>query len=153
MNNTYTQLNVQSVFAVKGRENILTANFRPRLFEYITGILREINQFPLAVNGYKNHVHIFFELHPTTNLSDVLRVVKANSSKWINSNHFVKGRFEWQPGYGGFTYSRSQRDRVIQYIMNQEIHHKGQTFREEYLEMLRKFEMEYDERYIFEFYD
>jgi putative transposase len=145
--NTYTQFNVM------GRENILTSNFRPQLFEYITGILRNINQFPLAVNGYKNHVHIFFELHPTTNVSDVIEIVKANSSKWINSNHFVKGHFEWQRGYSGFTYSRSQRDRVIQYIMNQESHNKSQTFREEYMEMLKNSEMEYDERYIFEFYD
>jgi REP element-mobilizing transposase RayT len=153
MANTYTQFNVQTIFAVKGRENILTSNFRPQLFEYITGILRNINQFPLAVNGYKNHVQIFFEPHPTTNLSDVMEIVKANSSKWINENHFVKGHFEWQRGFSGFTYSRSQRDRVIQYIMNQENHHKTQTFREEYLEMLRNSEMEYDERYIFEFYD
>lgn len=153
MANTYTQLNVQTVFAVNGRDNILTSNFRPRLFEYIAGILRNTKQYPLAVNGFKNHVHIFFELHPTTPLCDVLEIVKANSSKWINSNHFVKGRFEWQRGYSGFTYSRSQRDHVIQYIMDQENHHQIQTFREEYLEMLRKFEMEYDERYIFEFYD
>ena len=153
MANTYTQFNVQTIFAVKGRENILTSHFRPQLFEYITGILRNINQFPLAVNGYKNHVHIFFEMHPTTNVSDVMEIVKANSSKWINSNHFVKGHFEWQRGYNGFTYSRSQRDRVIQYIMNQENHHKSQTFREEYMEMLKNSEMEYDERYIFEFYD
>ena len=127
--------------------------FKPQLFEYMTGILRNINQYPLAVNGYKNHVHIFFEMHPTKNLSDVLEIVKANSSKWINSNHFVKGRFEWQRGFSGFTYSRSQRDHVIQYIMNQENHHKEQTFREEYMEMLRKSGMEYDEKYIFEFYE
>jgi len=153
MANTYTQLNVQAIFAVKGRKNILTSTFRPQLFEYITGILRKINQYPLAVNGYKNHVHIFFELHPTTNVSDVLEIVKANSSKWINLNHFVKGQFEWQRGYSAFTYSRSQRDRVIKYIMNQENHHKEQTFREEYMEMLKNSEMEYDEKYIFEFYD
>jgi len=153
MANTYTQLNVQTVFAVKGRDNILMSIFKPQLFEYMTGILRNINQYPLAVNGYKNHVHIFFEMHPTKNLSDVLEIVKANSSKWINSNHFVKGRFEWQRGFSGFTYSRSQRDHVIQYIMNQENHHKEQTFREEYMEMLRKSGMEYDEKYIFEFYE
>ena len=153
MSNTYNQLNVQTVFAVKGRDNILTSTFRPQLFEYMTGILRNINQYPLAVNGYKNHVHIFFEMHPTTNLSDVLEIVKANSSKWINSKHFVNGRFEWQRGYSGFTYSRGQRNRVIQYIMNQENHHKEQTFREEYMEMLRKSEMKYDEKYIFEFYE
>lgn len=142
MANTYTQLNVQAIFAVKGRKNILNSTFRPQLFEYITGILRNINQFPLAVNGYKNHVQIFFELHPTTNMSDVLEIVKANSSKYINLNHFIIGPFEWQRGYSAFTYSRSQRDRVIKYIMNQENHHKEQTFKEEYMEMLRNSEME-----------
>jgi len=153
MANTYTQLNVQTVFAVKGRENILSSNFRNQLFEYITGILRNTKQYPFAINGHKDHVHVFFELNPDTSLSNVLETVKSNSSKWINSNHFVMGRFEWQRGYSGITYSRSQRNSVIKYIMNQEIHHKTQTFREEYLEILRKSEMEYDERYIFEFYD
>ncbi len=153
MANTYTQLNVQTVFAVKGRDNILTSNFRNQLFEYIAGILRNSKQYPLAINGYKDHVHVFFELNPDTSLANVLEAVKSNSSKWINSNHGVKGRFEWQRGYSGFTYSKSQRNNVIQYIMNQENHHKAQTFREEYMEILRKFEMEYDERYIFEFYE
>ena len=153
MANTYTQLNVQTVFAVKGRENILNSHFRTQLFEYITDILRNNKQFPLAINGYKDHVHIFFELNPDSSLSNVLELVKSNSSKWFNSNRLVMGRFEWQRGYSGFTYSRSQRNNVIQYILNQENHHKSQTFREEYLEILRKFEMEYDERYIFEFYD
>lgn len=153
MANTYTQLNVQTVFAVKGRENILSLNFRNQLFEYIAGILRNSKQYPLSINGYKDHVHVFFELNPDTSLSDVLELVKSNSSKWINSNRFVPGRFEWQRGYSGFTYSKSQRNSVIQYIMNQDNHHKTRTFREEYFEILRKFEMEVDERYIFEFYD
>ena len=153
MANTYTLLNVQAVFAVKGHENILASNFRKQLFEYISGILKGINQFPLAVNGYKDHVHIFFEINPATSLSDVMEKVKANSSKWINENKFVPGKFEWQRGYGAFTYSRSQRNNVIQYITNQEKHHRRKSFREEYLEMLHKFEIEYDDRYIFEFYE
>ena len=95
MANTYTQLNVQTVFAVKGRDNILTSNFRNQLFEYIAGILRNSKQYPLAISGYKDHVHIFFELNPDTSLSHVLEVVKSNSSKWINSNHFIIGHFEW----------------------------------------------------------
>ena len=153
MANTYTQLNVQTVFAVKGRDNFITSNFRDELFGYISGILKNIKQYPLAVNGYNDHVHIFFELNPSSSVSDVLEIVKANSSKWINTNKFVKGHFEWQRGYGGFTYSRSQRNDVIQYIMHQEKHHATKPFREEYLEMLKKFEIEYDERYIFEFYE
>jgi len=153
MANTYTQLNVQVVFAVKGRENFLLSRFKKELFEYISGILKGISQFPLAINGNKDHVHIFFEMNPTSSLSDVMEKVKANSSKWINSNKFVPGKFEWQRGYGGFTYSKSQRNDVIQYIMNQEKHHASKSFKEEYLEMLKKFEMEFDERYIFEFYE
>ncbi len=153
MANTYTQLNVQTVFAVKGRDNILSSNFRKELFKYISGIIKGLGQFPLAVNGHKDHVHIFFEMNPITSLSDIMEKVKANSSKWINENRFVQGKFEWQRGYGGFTYSRSQRNDVIQYIMNQEKHHGSKSFKEEYLEMLKKFEIEYDDRYIFEFYE
>jgi putative transposase len=153
MANTYTQLNIHVVFAVKGWENILTSNFRTTLFEYIAGILRNKKQYPLAVNGYKDHVHLFFELNPVSSLSDVMEVVKANSSKWINENRFVKGKFEWQRGYGGFTYSRSQRNSVIQYLMDQENHHKSKTFKEEYLEMLVNNDIKYDDRYIFDFYE
>jgi putative transposase len=153
MANTYTQMNVQAVFAVKGRENYLLTNFRATVFRYISGILKDIGQYPLAVNGVHNHVHIFFELNPSTSLADVMEKVKANSSKWINGNKFEKGKFEWQRGYGGFTYSRSQRNDVIQYIINQENHHRQTTFKEEYLEMLRKFEIDFDDRYIFDFYD
>lgn len=153
MANTYTQMNVQAVFAVKGRQNFLHENFRKKLFEYISGILKGINQFPLAVNGDSDHVHIFFELNPSTSVSDVMEKVKANSSKWINENHFIPGKFEWQRGYGAFSYSRNQRDNVIKYIVNQELHHQKQSFREEYLEILQKFEIEYDERYMFEYYE
>lgn len=153
MANTYTQMNVQAVFTVKGRENFLLSSFRERLFEYIYGILKGIDQFPLAVNGYKDHVHLFFELNPSSSVSDIMEKVKANSSKWINEKHLVPGKFEWQRGYGAFTYSKSQRDNVIKYIINQEKHHQQKPFKEEYLEMLQKFEIEYDGRYIFEFYE
>ena len=153
MANTYTQLNTQVVFAVKGRENILPAGFRPELFKYISGILTNTNQFSLAVNGYKDHVHMFFEMSPTKSLSDIVRIVKANSSKWINENRLIPGKFSWQEGYGGFTYSRSQRDEVIKYIMKQEEHHHQKTFREEYLSILKTFEINFNESYIFEFYE
>ena len=154
MANTYTQLNVHSVFAVKGRENVLNEKFSNRLFEYISGILINLNQYSLAVGGHKNHVHIFFELNPTTcSVSDIMEKVKANSSKWINENKFVLGHFEWQRGYGGFSYSRSQRDGVIRYIMSQEKHHKNLTFREEYMKMLADFEIKFEIQYLFEFYE
>ncbi len=153
MANTYTQINIHAVFSVKGRENLLTKNFRTDLFKYIAGILNNSKQYSLAVNGYLDHVHVFFELHPTTPVADVLEIVKANSSKWINKNKFVKGKFAWQSGYGAFSYSRSQRNDVIQYIKNQEDHHKKHTFREEYLDLLNKFEIPFKNEYVFEFYE
>lgn len=153
MANTYTQLNIQAVFTIKGRENFLLTNFQTELFEYISGILRNIGQYPLAVNGTHNHVHIFFELNPSNSIAEILEKVKANSSRWINEKQFVPGKFEWQRGYGGFSYSHSQRNHVIRYIINQKKHHLHKTFKEEYLELLKNFEIEYDENYIFEFYD
>jgi putative transposase len=153
MANTYTQLNMHVVFSVKGRENILPAKIRPEIFKYISGILTNNNQYSLAVNGYKDHVHIFFEMQPTITLSDIVRIVKSNSSKWINENKMMPGNFSWQAGYGGFSYSRSQRNNVIQYIIKQEEHHKKKTFREEYLELLKTFEINFDEQYVFEFYE
>jgi len=153
MANTYTQINIHSIFSIKGRENIITQNFREDLFKYISGILNQNKQYSLAVNGYKDHVHVLFELHPTKALADIIRIIKTNSSKWINENKLVKGKFAWQEGYGAFSYSRSQRDDVIKYIMNQEKHHRRRTFREEYFDLLEKFQMEFDDHYVFEFYD
>lgn len=117
------------------------------------GILINLKQFPLAIGGFKNHVHLFFEQHPTTALSDIVEKVKANSSKWINDRNMVMGHYEWQRGYGGFSYSRRQRNGVIRYIMNQEDHHKEKTFREEYFTMLKKFEIDFNDQYLFEFYE
>ena len=153
MANTYTQLNVHGVFSVLNRENFLLDNFRPELFKYISGILKNSNQFPLAVNGYRDHVHVFFELHPTNSVSEIMQLVKANSSKWINEKKFLPGKFKWQSGFGAFTYSRSQRDNVINYIVNQEQHHAKQSFKDEYLDLLRKFEIDYKDAYLFDFYD
>jgi len=153
MANTYTQINIHAVFSVKGRENIITRNFRDRLHEYIAGIINNKKNYSLAVNGYKDHVHAFFELKPSLALSDVIRDIKANSTNWINENQFVLGHFSWQEGYGAFSYSRSQRDKVIRYIMEQEKHHASKTFSEEYLELLRKFDIPFEDNYVFEFYD
>lgn len=153
MANTYSQLNIHTIFSVKSRENAITSRYRDELYRYIKGILNNNQQYSLAVNGASDHVHIFFEMRPTASLSDIIRIAKCNSSKWINENKFVHGRFAWQEGYGAFSYSRSQRNHVIQYIMNQEKHHRKKTFREEYLELLRKYEIDFDDRYVFEFYD
>ena len=153
MANTYTQINIHAVFSVKGRENIITNHFRNRLHEYISGIINNTNNFSLAVNGYKDHVHVFFELNPALALSEVIRDIKANSSGWINKNRFVLGHFNWQEGYGAFSYSKSQRDEVINYIMTQEEHHRHRSFKEEYLNLLKKFEIPFKDHYVFEFYE
>lgn len=153
MANTYSQVSVHCVFAVKGRENVITKNFRDRLHSYISGILDNDGIYSLAVGGWLDHVHVFFDLPMTKSISEIMASIKASSSKWINDGRLVKGKFEWQSGYGAFSYSRSQRDPVIRYVMNQEEHHAKKTFREEYLELLKKFEIPYDEKFVFEFYD
>lgn len=153
MANTYSQVSVHCVFAVKGRENVITKDYRDRLHSYMSGILKNDNAYPLAVGGWLDHVHVFFELPMTSTIADIIQRVKSTSSKWINENHLVKGRFRWQEGYGAFSYSHSQRDTVIQYIINQELHHGSKTFREEYMDLLRKFEIAFEDKYVFEFYD
>jgi putative transposase len=153
MANTYSQINIHCVFSVRGRQNFITNNFRDELHRYMSGILKDDGAYSLAVNGWKDHVHAFFELPVTMAVKDQLRMLKASSSKWINDRKFLKGNFSWQEGYGAFSYSKSQRDTVIKYIMNQEDHHKQVTFREEYLGLLKKYQIPFDPRYLFEFYD
>jgi putative transposase len=151
--NTYSQLNIHCFFAVKGRENLITSNFCDDLHRYMAGVLKNDGSYPLAVNGWKDHVHVFFELPVTLSVSKQMQMLKSTSSKWINDNQFVKGKFAWQEGYGAFSYSHSQRDDVIKYIINQELHHKNKTFKEEYLELLKKFNIDFDGKYVFEFFE
>ncbi len=153
MPNTYSQINIHAVFAVKNRDNVLHQSFRERLFEYIYGTIKSKNQYPIVVGGYVDHIHIFFELNPDYKISDILRIVKANSSKWINDNNLLKSKFSWQTGYGAFSYSRSQRDSVIQYIVNQKEHHTKKTFRQEYKEFLDHFNVKYEDKYLFDYFD
>jgi REP element-mobilizing transposase RayT len=153
MPNTYSQITIHGVFAVKHRENLIIQPLRDDVHRYISGILNGINCKPFAVNGWLDHVHILFALPVTKSISDVMEVVKSNSSKWINEADFLKGKFQWQGGYGAFSISKSHRDRVIKYIMNQEEHHKRITFREEYERLLDLYEIEWDKRYVFEYYD
>lgn len=124
MANTYTQVNLHCVFAVKGRQNLLASSFRNELFSYMSAVLKSHNAYPLAVGGWTDHVHVFFEMPTDKTISDLMRDVKAISSKWINENNLVTGRFQWQSGYGAFSYAKSQRDNVIRYIMRQEEHHQ-----------------------------
>ena len=153
MANTYTQITIHSVFVVKGRENFITKDWRDHLHQYISGIITNKGAKSLAVGGWKDHVHILFGMPVTTCISDFMSAVKASSSSWINDQHYLKGKFQWQAGYGAFSFAKSQRDIVIKYITNQEEHHRTKTFKEEYIKMLNDFDVAYEEKYLFEFYD
>jgi putative transposase len=151
--NTYTQLYTQIIFAVKGRENLVRNTFKDELYKYIAGIIRNDKQKLLAINGMPDHVHIFIGMNPDISVSVLTNHIKSNSSKFINTHTWLKGKFNWQEGFGAFSYSRSQIDRVVKYIINQEIHHKKKTFKEEYIEILKKFCIEYNEKYLFDWID
>jgi putative transposase len=147
--NTYTQIHIQFVFAVKFRNSQIQSEWKDELFKYITGVVKNNKHQLLSINGMPDHLHILIGLRPTQSISDLMQDVKGNSSKWINNRKLTKTKFEWQEGYGAFSYGKSQLNRVKLYIQNQELHHKKKTFKEEYIEFLEKFEVEYDEKYIF----
>ena len=150
MANTYHQIYIQTVFAVKYRNAIIDNAWKQELFGVIGNLINETDCKTLIVNGVHDHVHCFIGLKPSISVSDLMKTVKSKSSKWVNDHHKTKTHFVWQEGYGAFSYGRSQIDDVYQYILTQEEHHKKQTFREEYLNFLNKFEVPYEERYIFE---
>jgi putative transposase len=149
MPNTYTQIHIQCVFAVKFRQSTIQSSWKERLHQYITGILQNQGHKMIAINSMPDHVHIFFGFRPNQSLSDLMRVLKSDSSEWINKQQFLPSLFRWQEGYGAFSYSRSQISNVVNYIENQEEHHRNKTFLEEYKQFLEQFEIEFDERYIF----
>ena len=153
MPNTYTQIYIQIVFAVQGRQSLVSESWRERLEKYICGIISNNKSKPLAIYCNPDHTHVLIGLHPGFSISDMARDIKANSSKWINENRLVVGKFNWQEGYGAFSYAKSQIDVVVKYILNQPEHHKKRGFREEYLSMLQKAEIEYEEKYLFEWYE
>ena len=152
MANTYSQIHVQIVFAVKGRENLIKEQNREELQKYITGIINNKNQKTLAIYCMPDHTHILVGMKPNIAISDLVRDIKANSSSFITDNKWVN-KFNWQEGFGVFSYSKSQLDLVVKYILNQAEHHKKRTFREEYLDFLQRFEIDYDEKYLFEWID
>jgi REP element-mobilizing transposase RayT len=153
MAGTFSQVYIQIVFAVKGRGNLISCIWKEDLNKYISGIITNKEQKSIIVNGMKDHIHAFIGLKPSMRISDIARDIKNNSSNFINERGWLKGKFSWQDGYGAFSYSRSQVSRVYNYILNQEAHHKKRTFREEYLELLKKFDIQFDERYLFEWYE
>ncbi len=149
MANTYTQIHIQAVFAVQNRQSLIGMVWKDELYKYMTGIIHNYDHKVLQINGMPDHIHILFGMRPTQSLSDLMQKVKQDSSRWINHKGFVKGKFSWQAGYGAFSYSKSQIPRVINYIQNQEIHHKKKSFLEEYHNLLKDFKISFDERYIF----
>lgn len=150
MPNTYTQIYIHIVFTVKGRENLIAEIHREELQKYITGIVQNREHKMLAIYCMPDHVHIFIGMKPIMGVSDLVREIKAISSKFINDKRWVKGKFSWQEGYGAFSYAHSQLDNVIQYINNQKEHHRAKAFKEEYPDLLAKFSVEYDNKYLFE---
>ncbi|MXN92747.1 IS200/IS605 family transposase [Flavobacterium sp. Sd200] len=150
MANTYYQIYIHIVFAVKGRDNLISTRWKEELYKYIAGILKNEGQKLIAINGMPNHVHILVGLQPTIALSNLVRDIKANSSRFINEKQWIAGKFEWQQGFGAFSCSHSQLTKVINYIQNQEEHHKVKTFREEYVEFLEAYNNDFKGEYIFE---
>src|SRR5438132_13546272 len=153
MANTYSQIYIQTVFTVDGRLSLIRPEIKEELYKYMTGIVRNNKQKLIAINGMSDHVHILIGLKPAMALADLVRDIKANSSDFINRKKWVHGRFSWQEGYGAFSYGHSQLDTIIRYIRNQEQHHSRRSFKEEYLTLLRRFDIAFEEKYVFKFID
>lgn len=150
MAGTFSQIYIQVVFTVKGWENLIGKEWKDELHKYIAGIIKGKEQKPIIVNGMPDHIHAFVGLRPAMAISDLVRDIKNNSSNFINEKKLVKGKFSWQEGYGAFSYSHSHIQNVYDYILNQEEHHRKKTFKEEYINFLKKFEIDYNEKYLFE---
>lgn len=150
MANTFTQIYVHIVFSVKGRQNLIQKSWKDELHKYICGVVNGKEQKVYAIGGMTDHSHLLVSIKPTISISDLVRDIKANSSKWINEKQYVVGKFQWQEGFGAFSYGQSQLDIVITYINNQEQHHEQKTFKDEYIELLQRFNIIYDEKYLFE---
>lgn len=150
MPGTYSQIYIQVVFAVKGRENLILQSWEEQLYKYITGIVQNKEQKMLAINGVSDHIHFLIGMKPSCCLSDLIREVKKSSNEFIRSKNFTASQFRWQEGYGAFSYGHSSLDNVIAYILNQKEHHRKKTFKDEYSEFLEKFKIENDPQYLFE---
>ena len=153
MAGTFSQIYIQVVFAVKGRECVIHTSWEEELYKYISGIVRNKGQKMLAINGMPDHLHIIIGMKPSCCLSDLVREIKKSSNDFINEKKFSKYKFSWQEGYGAFSYSHSALDNVIQYVNNQKEHHRKISFKDEYKEFLEKFEVEFREEYLFEWFE
>lgn len=150
MPRTFSQVYIHVVFAVKGRQNLISKRWKEELNRYISGIIENKGQKSIIVNGMSDHIHAFIGLKPSISISDLVRDMKNNSSNFINKNKYVKGRFEWQESYGVFSYSQSHINHVYNYILHQEQHHHKKTFKEEYIAILKKFQIDYNEKHLFQ---
>ena len=150
MSDTYSQIYIQIVFAVQGRESLIGADWEHELYKYITGIVQNNGQKMLAINGTSDHIHILIGMKPNCCLADLVREIKKSSNAYINENKQCRFKFQWQSGYGAFSYSHSSLQQVINYVMNQKEHHRKKTFQEEYIEILQRFEIKYQNEYLFE---
>ena len=153
MPGTFSQIYIQVVFAVQGRQNLIRKAWKDELHKYLAGIIKGKEQKPIIVNGMPDHIHAFIGLKPSMAISDLVRDIKNNSTNFINGKKWVTGKFSWQEGYGAFSYSHSQIETVYNYILNQEQHHRKKTFREEYIAFLKRFNVPYEERFLFEWLD
>ncbi|MDP1676804.1 MAG: IS200/IS605 family transposase [Bacteroidota bacterium] len=147
---TYSQIYIHVVFAVKGRNSLIQPVWEERLYKYITGIVQNKEQKMIAINGMPDHIHFLIGMKPTCCLSDLVREIKKSSNEFIKENNFTKYKFNWQGGFGAFSYSHSQLDDVIGYIKRQKEHHKQRTFKDEYIQFLKNYNIEYEEKYLFE---
>ena len=147
---TFSKIYIQVVFAVKNRESLISYEWEERLYQYITGIVQKKEQKMLAINGMPDHIHLFIGMKPSCCLSDLVREVKKASTEMINENKLSKNKFNWQEGYGAFSYSHSQIDHVVKYVLNQKEHHRKKTFKKEYIDFLEKFDIQYEEKYLFD---
>ena len=149
MANTYTQIHIQAIFAVKDRTSLIRSEWENELYKYITGIIQNHEHKLLQINGMPDHLHVFFGMRPKQSVSELLKIIKRESSRWVNEKGFLKSKFSWQEGYGAFSYGKSQVSDVIEYVRNQKEHHRKKTFIQEYTEFLDAFEVDFNEQYIF----
>lgn len=149
MANTYTQIHIQAVFAVQNRQSLIALEWKNELYKYITGVVQNNGHKMLPINGMPDHIHLLFGLRPAQSLSDLIKYVKQDSSKWINNRQISNRKFSWQSGYGAFSYAKPQLPNIIRYIANQEQHHSKRSFQEEYIDLLKAHEIEFDDQYLF----
>jgi len=150
---TFTQIYIQFVFSPLHRDRLLHHSIRPAIFKYMSGIITQLGHKSIIINGMSDHVHLFIGLNPNLSVSETVKEIKRASAVFINEQRFFSGKFQWQSGYGAFSYSQSHIESVYKYILNQETHHSKTTFREEYVDFLDKYQIEFQTQYLFDFFD